>query len=461
MSSFKRKVTTTVVPGTRPSPYNSLTLLSTGLSALDDILGGGLPLSSSLMVQADDVTTYGEMLLRFWIAQSLESKHDCIVIGSSVDVNGPNELINNLMDVDGGSGTTGIGGEVHTAQPNVNDDDDDNTPKDPKEDKLKIAFRYEGMKQHATTVSAPKPPTTVDNTDTYCSLFDLTLTRQLKPQDKARLSVVDVATLQSSSTSSLMPADMYELLYQRIEDILREKDCFPDANKTRQVVRIAISSFGSPSWGLQAKPEVLYRFMHRLRALLRKTTATAYIVVPFSLHESNTSLATRLGHVTDAIVKLTSFASSPILLSQFPRHQGLISLPKLPSLNSLVPPSAKLSVLRGLGGGGEGRENNLGFRVKRRRFVIETVNADDPIGPEERKPAPKVVSETDKTKPEVRPEQEGGKPSVVVTRDTKVRFGGEQVLRQPVSVGQQANVRADKPPSVSAMLHKQPELYEF
>ncbi|KAM0789007.1 hypothetical protein ACM66B_003075 [Microbotryomycetes sp. NB124-2] len=459
MSSFKRRVTTVPIAGTRPSPYNSLTLLSTGLSALDDILGGGLPLSSSLMVQADDVTTYAEMLVKFWIAQGLESKHECIVVGSGMDVVGPRDLVKSLMDIDGGSTAAATANEA------AQDDDGDKAAADAQQDKLKIAFRYEGMKQHATTVSSPTP--TTNETDTYCSLFDLTSTRPLTAQDDARLSLVDVAELGSSSTQSLMPADLYELLYQRIEDILTDKDCFisPDQSKPRKAVRIAISSFAAPSWGLQASPEVLYRFMHRLRSLLRRTTATAFITLPHLLHASDASLSKRLGHVTDAVVTLTSFASSPVLLAQFPRHQGLISVPKLPSLNSLVPPSAKLSVLRGLGGGGEGRENNLGFRVKRRRFVIETVNADDPIGPEQRKTVSSKKDAGEDSRVKVvnvsgGPQDGGGKPTVVVARDTKVRFGGEQVLKEPTEQADRS-ATTDKKPSVSSLLHKKPELFEF
>ncbi|KAK4055495.1 Elongator subunit elp4 [Microbotryomycetes sp. JL201] len=451
MSSFKRRVTTVPIAGTRPSPYNSLTLLSTGLSALDDILGGGLPLSTAMILQADDVTTYGDMLLKFWVAQGLESNHECVVVGSSLDILGPHELINTLMDVDGGSSTNDS--DVAAAH-----EDDDSSEKSAQQDKLKIAFRYEGMKQHATTVSSPTP---IKDTDTYCSLFDLTSTRHLTAQDKARLSVIDVAQLGSNAAHSLMPADLYELVYQRIEDILTEKDCFisSDSSKSRKAVRIAISSFAAPSWGIQAPPEVLYRFMHRLRSLLRRTTATAYITLPHHLHTTENSLAKRLGHVTDAVVTLTSFASSPVLLAQFPRHQGLVSVPKLPSLNSLVPPSAKLSVLRGLGGGGEGRENNLGFRVKRRRFVIETVNADDPIGPEQRKPVSKkdATAVDSPVKVVKASSEDGGKPSVVVARETKVRFGGEQVLKDTT----RGSSSAQKPPSVSSMLHKQPELFEF
>lgn len=109
-----------------------------------------------------------------------------------------------------------------------------------------------------------------------------------------------------------------------------------------------------------------------------------------------------------------------------------------------MPPSAKLSVLRGLGGGGEGRENNLGFRVKRRRFVVETVNADEPLGPEGEKK--KVEQKVEEKKVEQRVEEK------LVERETKVRFAGEK---------EEGRKEPPSRRSVSSIMHKQPELYEF
>lgn len=232
-----------------------------------------------------------------------------------------------------------------------------------------------------------------------------------------------------------------------------------DGSKPRKALRIAIASFGSPSWGPASSSvrresfssaeaeadahldpaQALYSFLHRLRPLLRRSSCTLVSTFPLPLRSSPT-LVTRLSHASDSVLTLTSFASSPLSLSQFPRHHGLLAIPKLPSLGSLVPPSAKLSVLRGLGGGGDGRENNLGFRVKRRRFVVETVNGDEPLGPEPEKRKPVVEEKVEEKKVAEQP------------RETKVRFEGE---KGP----------AGAPPaqrkSVSSIMHKQPELYEF
>lgn len=148
MSSFKKRIQTTQIPGTRPSPYNSLPLLSTGLTSLDDLLGGGLPLSASILIDSDEPTSYSELLLKFWLAQGLECRQEIVIIGSELDGNGgPEEIIKTLMGVDGGNSSA------------KDDEDDEEEEKLKKEkessEKLKIAFRYEGMKQHAVTVEAP------------------------------------------------------------------------------------------------------------------------------------------------------------------------------------------------------------------------------------------------------------------------------------------------------------------
>ncbi|KAI5476000.1 elongator complex protein 4 [Pseudohyphozyma bogoriensis] len=427
LSSFRRRVTATPIPGTRPSPYNSLPLLSTGLSSLDDLLGGGLPLSSSLLLEADTPTSYAELLLKFWVAQGVECKQDVVLVGSGIE-KPLSEIVKMLPGVEGG---------------NVKDDEEDEEEAKNKTEKLKIAFRYEGMKQHATTVAAPAPPSK-ETSDVYCSMFDLTTVKTLRPAEQNRLHLVDVDTLTTSSSD--IPTNLYELLFARLKTIIAEGGySLPhDPAKPRRALRIAISSFASPAWG-PATSTTLYSFLHRLRTLLRTSSSSCILTLPATFYrQSNPSLLTRLSHAVDGIVELQSFADSPTSLASFPKHNGLLRIPKLPSLGSLVPPSVKLSVLRGLGGGdGGGMENNLGFRVKRRRFIIETVGGDEPVGGEAPKPKQKEKEERKEV------ELEGElKPRA---KPAAVRFEGEK----------DEGAKKTKPKSVSAVMHSRPELYEF
>ncbi|BGP31379.1 Elongator subunit elp4 [Rhodotorula toruloides] len=500
MSSFKRRTAVKHILGTRPSPHNAAPLLSTGLTSIDDLLGGGLPLSTSLLIESDTPTSYAELLLKYWAAQGLECRQHVLVVASGLD-GGPGGIVESLMEVDGGrpAETSGL------SQADAAEDEEEKRQEEALKEQMKIAFRYEGMKQHQTTVDS-RGSNAVDN-GTYCSVFDLTQTRQLSPSDRSLLQLVDVDDLSGATTST---GGVYELLYEKIEQVVR-KGGFSQptyANAPRKALRIALSGFGSPAWG-PATPAALFTFVHRLRHLLRQSNASC--VLTFAAHLYSTSplssvpsspLLSRLSHASDGVLRLTSFASSPTHSATFPRHAGLISFPKLPTLppGSLVPPGSKLSVLRGLGGGGEGRENLVGFRVKRRRFVVEVVS-DDPVAGEgeeerERERRRKRVEEANRKEREMAQGKSGsdvllgglgdrvaqvriggevGPETVAAVRDaSSVQLSAEQVAevaakpkRKAVRMGgvqfaeKGDGGNKEKKVSVARMVHERPDLLDF
>jgi len=62
------------------------------------------------------------------------------------------------------------------------------------------------------------PATAVDS-GTYCSVFDLTSTRQLSPSDRKLLHLVDVDELSGASSST---GGKYELVYDQIERLVED-----------------------------------------------------------------------------------------------------------------------------------------------------------------------------------------------------------------------------------------------
>lgn len=93
----------------------------------------------------------------------------------------------------------------------------------------------------------------------------------------------------------------------------------------------------------------------------------------------------RLEQLCDASVRIESFAGAQTNASSAASaYHGLFHVHKVPVLNALIPSSTKLSVLldgaaKGSGGpgqfgsGGSSKGvNNLGFKVRRKRFAIET-----------------------------------------------------------------------------------------
>lgn len=143
MSSFKRKFTSKtqekVLPGTKPLPGSSSSLVtSSGIPSLDDILGGGLPLTCSQLILAPDAhSAYGELVQKYFVSQGLACGQDVYVVHERA-----REFVEGCMWVPGGSA-------IVEPEPEA--------VKDAYEDsKIRIAWRYEQMKQFQTTVSSSK-----------------------------------------------------------------------------------------------------------------------------------------------------------------------------------------------------------------------------------------------------------------------------------------------------------------
>lgn len=154
MSTFKRKTSSKPVDhlaGTRPSPFSSSTILtSSGIASLDDILGGGLPLSCSLLVIAPDThSSYGELVQKYFVSQGLISGQKVFVID-----NDPERFVSECMWSSNGV----LSPPVTTG---AEDKEYGNEPA-----KVEIAWRYERLKMFQTTVSTSKPYVYWSMTDT-------------------------------------------------------------------------------------------------------------------------------------------------------------------------------------------------------------------------------------------------------------------------------------------------------
>ena len=109
--------------------------------------------------------------------------------------------------------------------------------------------------------------------------------------------------------------------------------------------------------------------------------------------------AHRLIHLMDGCIGLSSFAATPGLSDVFPDFVGALRVYRTPAIGTLTNPSLRASVLRGMGagsslesganeGGAGGGENNLAFKIKRKRVAIETLHLDTDGGVKERRTVP-------------------------------------------------------------------------
>lgn len=161
MSSFKRRApsasTSSSLPGCRPSLYTGLPLTSTGVPSLDDLLGGGVPLESSLLVVEDADAGYAKLLLKYWIAQGLAVGQDVVVVGSSLDAGGdPKEIVKKLMGT-GGNDARQAAEKGKAKATHAVESDEEGMQGRKQGGNMKIAWRYEGLGKHDEGVEEARP----------------------------------------------------------------------------------------------------------------------------------------------------------------------------------------------------------------------------------------------------------------------------------------------------------------
>lgn len=119
-----RRQEKTLPPGLRPSPLDGRLTTSTGTSSLDQLLAGhaGMPLGTSLLVEETGTTDFGGTLLRYYAAEGLVQGHQVHLLGFGEGWR--REL-------------PGLGDNERSPK--------SNTKEIPKNDKMKIAWRYETL----------------------------------------------------------------------------------------------------------------------------------------------------------------------------------------------------------------------------------------------------------------------------------------------------------------------------
>ncbi|CAE6474406.1 unnamed protein product [Rhizoctonia solani] len=333
MSSFKRrapaKATTTNIsqpgsdnnPKSLPEPTTAPSLLS-GLSSIDDILGlNGLPAGQVLLVRTPDLhSAWGPMLARYFIAQGLVSGEPIALVSAEDQAE---ELL---------SGCMWTSDEVVTASLDQEVQDPDIQP----DEGIKIAWRYEKMKQFSTTVPRRSG-------DQESAAFDLTLRipTELRAQSRSIGQLINVPLTESSSP-------ICDAVLANIRKLLQELNIVD--SPSRRAIRIIIPDLGSPEWG-DIQQTQLIRFLLALRGLIRGTSAAAFITLSSTVSGDNwggNGWAGKLSHVTDGCISLAGFGGDPLSSMSFRNHHGLVKLSSAPSHGTLRAPSISRSVLRGM-----------------------------------------------------------------------------------------------------------------
>lgn len=133
MSSFKRKTTSKTPAAAKPTAgkrvLGSSTIISTGIPSFDDLLGGGLPLSSLTLTIAPDVhSSYGDLVQKYFIAQGIATQQTVCVVSPETRL-----FVHECMWIPSAGSRVAVPESAEQTEG------------------LKIAWRYEQMKQFQTT----------------------------------------------------------------------------------------------------------------------------------------------------------------------------------------------------------------------------------------------------------------------------------------------------------------------
>ncbi|RVD84925.1 uncharacterized protein DFL_003261 [Arthrobotrys flagrans] len=146
---------TPLAKGVRPSFLTGVPTTSTGTASLDALLSGheGLPLGSMMLIEESSTTDFAGALLRYYAAEGIVQGHNVIIVGVG----------------------EGWGREL----PGLSDrkEDNEDIKKKGKEERMKIAWRYEALGNRRTTESSLSLQMGTDNSEPislFCHTYDLT-----------------------------------------------------------------------------------------------------------------------------------------------------------------------------------------------------------------------------------------------------------------------------------------------
>lgn len=265
---------TTQVAGLRPSPLDGRLTTSTGTASLDSILAGhaGLPLGSTLLVEEHGTTDFSGILLKYYAAEGLVQGHQVHVLGY------PEAWKYELPAVSTKSEGTSTKSSSQS------------------EEKMKIAWRYEGI----STRHAPNSKLEDSTKAAFCHTYDLT---------KRLASSSVTGSLHASSTPSMMSlAFENKQTPSAFKTFVRDLQAKLKASPPSSVHRIVIPSLLSPTLYTpeSCQPSEAVQFLHAIRALQRQYPGqlTALITMPVSLIPRTSGLTRWLELLSDGVLEM-------------------------------------------------------------------------------------------------------------------------------------------------------------
>lgn len=305
-SSFQKcaKTATRSIPGTKLSPLSVETVLSCGVSALDHILGGGLPLGGILLVEEDAFGTYCKQLLKYYVAEGIEQNHRIYFASSDIE---PSKFFRELPKA-----LYSCADKAATTTASSTSDGD-----------LKIAFRYERMAKQDSLLDYEE----LDH------VFDLS-----ERIESTKLAEACTATFDPCENVG-KPADRQagSVLAPNYASVLADVNMLvekgnEDRSLSPRAIRIALHDLCSPAWGAE---QSLSSFLHTLKSLIRGEPVSVFVSVPSVAARVHPSVLRRCRASADIVVKIQAFedherGANPL----YKNYHGILQIVKLCRLAS-------------------------------------------------------------------------------------------------------------------------------
>ncbi|XP_034868408.1 elongator complex protein 4 [Mirounga leonina] len=336
------------IAGTRPSVRNGQLLVSTGLPALDQLLGGGLAVGTVLLIEEDKYNIYSSLLFKYFLAEGIINGHTLLVASAKED---PADILQELP--------------APLLDDNYKKDFDEDVcnPQTPDSNiKMKIAWRYQLL---------PKIESGPVSSSRFGHYYDAS---KRMPQELIEASKWHGFFFPEklSSTLNIEPCSLthgYRKLLQFIQKVIYEEG-FDGSNpqkKQKNILRIGIQNLGSPLWGDDIcctencdNSHSLTKFLYVLRGLLRTSLSACIITMPTHLIQ-NKAIIARVTNLSDTVVGLESFIGSERETNPlYKDYHGLIHIRQIPRLNNLIYDVSDVK--------------DLAFKLKRKLFTIERLH---------------------------------------------------------------------------------------
>ncbi|XP_034044593.1 elongator complex protein 4 [Thalassophryne amazonica] len=349
-TSFQKKTRSKFIsiPGTRPSVHNGQLIVSTGVTSLDYLLGGGLAVGTVLLIEEDRYDSYSRMILKYFLAEGVVCQHELFVAAAH---DNPHDILQELPAPILDDIAVNKPVEQHRLCHNPQDNPD----------AMKIAWRYQNL---------PKVSTALASSSRFGHYYDVskTMEPEIRQAAKCHCFYLPEHPMQSSPTHSPM-LESYSALLKSLQEVINRQGfgLSTPMSTSRNVMRIGLHSLGSALWGddlcCHDNPRhshALTTFLYGLRALLRSSLAVAVVTVPSHLIE-NRALVGSITRLCDNAIALESFKGSERDTNPlYKDYHGLLHVRQVPHLNCLASqlPDHK----------------DLAFKLKRKQFSIERLH---------------------------------------------------------------------------------------